>query len=128
MPKKDETITARIPASLKHTIDKIPEDNSAWIRNVLQREADRREMMRDERKKGSPAKIERVKELTNEISSLEEEHEKHQARLEEIRKAAKELEEQIAKKRSLKENIMSEIERETDMDELMIKQLAGDIQ
>lgn len=127
MTKNKEFIGLRIPASLKSTIDKIPTDNSKWVRNVLQREVDRREKMKDERKKESPAKIERLKELNSEISNLEKEFDKQNGRLEEIRETVDRLENELAKKKSLKENIMSEVENETEMDQLMIKQVTGDL-
>lgn len=127
MAKNTEHLTLRIPSSLKSSIEKIPTDNSKWVRDVLQREVDRRESMKDERKKESPAKIERAKELTSEISSLESELEKNQARLEEVRETVDSLESEVAKKKSLKQNIISEIENETEMDELMIKQVTGDL-
>lgn len=123
---KKERITIRVDASTKHSVDKIPEDNSAWIRDVLERELNKRELMKDEMKKEAPAKIERLKELNSEINSLEEELTTRESRLKELRKAVDSLEGEISKKRGLKESIMEELEDSTGMDEIAIKGAIGD--
>ena len=128
MPNNTEHLGLRIPASTKHSLDKIPEDNSEFVRDILQRELDRREMMKDEEKKNAPAKIERVKELTQEIKSLEEQVGQARARFREAKKALEDLESERNKKQSLKLNIKEEIKEETDMDDVMIQGITGEIQ
>lgn len=123
---KKERITIRVDASTKHSIDKIPEDNSAFVRDVLERELNRRELMKDEIKKNAPAKIERLKELNSEINSLEDELDSRMTRLKELQQAIDSLEGEISKKRGLKESIMEELEDEAGMDEIAIKGAIGD--
>lgn len=83
--------------------------------------------MKDEAKKDAPQQIERLKELSSEIESLENELSTNEARLDEIRKTVDSLESQISKKRSLKADIIEETVEKTDMDEHMVKAATGDL-
>jgi len=127
MSNNTERITFRLPATTKHSVNQIPEDNSKWIRDLVERELDRRELMKDEKKKEAPDKVERAKELSTEIGSLEDELSRNQARLQELQKTVNGLQEELNKKRSLKESIVEEIESETEMDKVMVKGLVGDV-
>lgn len=121
MAKNTEHLGLRVPASLKQSIDKIPADNSEFVRDTLQRAIDNRELMKDKQKKKAPAQIERVKELTTEINQLDQQVEKTRSRFEEIRDTLQELESERNKKKSLKQDIMDEIEEDTDTDRALVE-------
>lgn len=126
MAKKTEWIKARVEPSVKHSIDKIPEANSKFLRDILQRELDRRELMKDEKKKEAPALVERLKELNTEINSLEDQVSKRRSRLKEVQKSLDAVESELSKKRGLKDKLMDEMTEKTSMDELEIKMAVGD--
>lgn len=128
MSKKTEWIKARVSPSTKHSLQKINEPMSSYIRDLVERDLNRRELMKDDVKKDAPQQIERLKELDSEIESLESELSTNKARLDEIRKTVDSLESQISKKRSLKSDIIEETKDKTDLDEHMIKAATGDLQ